>query len=84
MRESNGKVWPVQMADGMRVVMRPSGQGGFQVQKVAPWMCRGPAAHSCACANLHSGSLKGNDEPFGTIRVEAAYQKIIAKVRKAS
>ena len=59
MRESNGKVWPVQMADGMRVVMRPSGQGGFQVQKVAPWMCRGPATHSLCMRKLAQRQPQG-------------------------
>ena len=61
MRESNGKVWPVQMADGMRVVMRPSGQGGFQVQKVAPWICRGPAAHSLCMHKLAQRQPPGHD-----------------------
>ena len=31
MRESNRSMWPVEMAVGVWVVMRPSGQGGFQV-----------------------------------------------------
>ena len=35
----------------------------------------GQRAKQLACANLHSGSLKWNDEPFGTIRLEAAYAK---------
>ena len=61
MRESNRSVCPVEMAVGVWVVMRPSGQGGFQVQKVAPWMCRGPAAQSQCMHKLAQRQPPGHD-----------------------
>ena len=47
-------------------------------------MQRTTAAQLAACANLHRGSLYCMTVAFGTVGMEAAYQKIIAKVRKAS
>ena len=84
MCESNRSVCPVEMAVGVWVVIETSGQGGFRVENIAPGARRGPAGEHSACANLHSSSLQGTTAPFGTIKVEAAHQKITSQVRKAS